>query len=55
MVSIENLKNLKILYLLEKALVLFTVCSNSKNEDEKIFKEEDSIEVLKILDLIENI
>ena len=44
----------KIWYLIEKT-VLSIICSKCKNEDEKIFKEEDSIEILKILDLIENI
>ena len=42
----------KISYLLEKTLVLSIICSKCKNENEKIFKEEDSIEILKILDLI---
>ena len=45
----------KISYLLEKTLVLSIICSKCKNEDEKIFKEEDSIEILKMLGLIENI
>ena len=45
----------KISYLLEKALVLSVICSKCKNEDEKSFKEEKSIEILKILGLIENI
>ena len=45
----------KISYLLEKILVLSIICSKRKNEDEQIFKEEDSIEILKILGLIENI
>ena len=45
----------KISYLLEKTLLLTIICSKCKNEDEKIFKEEDSVEVLKILGLIENI
>ena len=39
----------KILYLSEKALVLFIIWSNRKNE------EKESIEILKFLDLIENI
>ena len=43
----------KISYLLEKTLVLFFICSNCK--DEKIFKEEDSIEKLENLGLIESI
>ena len=45
----------KISYLLEKTLVLSIICSTFKNEDEKILKEEDSIEILKILGLTENI
>ena len=45
----------KISYLLEKTLVLSIICSKCINEDEKIFKEEDSIEIIKILDLINNI
>ena len=45
----------KIKYLLEKTLVLSIICSNFKNKDEKILKEEDWIEILKILGLIENI
>ena len=42
----------KISYLLEKTLVLSIICSSCMNEDEKNFKEEESIEILKIL--IEN-
>ena len=45
----------KISYFLEKTLVLYIIYSKCKNEDEKIFKEEDSIEILKILALFENI
>ena len=54
MKSIENLK-IKISYLLEKTSVLFIICSKCMNEDEKIFKKEESIEMLKILGLINNI
>ena len=43
----------KISYLLEKTLVFSIICSKCKNEDEKLFKEEESIEILKILGLIE--
>ena len=39
-VSIKNSKNLKY---------------HSKNEDEKLFKQEELIEIVKILGLIENI
>ena len=45
----------KISYLLQKTLVLSIICSKCKNEEEKIFKEEDSIEKLKNLALIGNI
>ena len=45
----------KILYLLEKTLVLSIIWSMYKKEDEKIFKEEESIKMLKILGLTENI
>ena len=36
-------------------LVVSIICSKCKNEDENLFKEEESIEILKILGLIENI
>ena len=42
-------------HLLEKTLALSIICSKCKNKDEKIFKEEDSIEILKILGLIKNL
>ena len=45
----------KISYIFEEILVLSIICSNCENEDEKIFKEEESIEILKIIGLIENI
>ena len=45
----------KISYLLERAVVLSIICSKCKNENEKIFKKEESIEIRKILGLIENI
>ena len=45
----------KISYLLEKRLILSIICSKCKNEDDKLFKEEESIEILRILRLIENI
>ena len=45
----------KISYLLEKTLVLSIICSKCKNQDEKIFKENESIDILKTLGLIENI
>ena len=48
-------KNPKISYIFEKALVLSIICSIEVNEDEKMFKEEESIEILKIIGFIENI
>ena len=41
--------------LLEKTLVFPIICSKCKNEDEKLFKEEESTETLKILGFRENI
>ena len=35
----------KISYLLEKTLVLSIICSKCKNEDEKLFTEEESVDV----------
>ena len=51
----RKFEKLQMSYLLEKTLVLSIICSKCKNEDEKIFKEEESIEILKILGLIEKI
>ena len=45
----------KISYFLEKTVAISIICSKRKNEDEKIFKAEESIEIVKILGLIENI
>ena len=45
----------EISYILEKILVLSVICSKYKNEDEKLFKKEESIEILKINGLIERI
>ena len=45
----------KISYLLEKPVVLSIICSKCKNEDEKLFQGEESIQILKILGLTENI
>ena len=51
----RNFEKPKISNLSEKALVLSVICIKCKHEDEKIIKEEESIEMLKILGLIENI
>ena len=50
----KTFKNPEISYILEKALVLSIICGKCKNEDEKIFKEKRSVEISKILGLIEN-
>ena len=42
-------------YLIGKTSVLSIIFSKCKNEHEKIFKEEKSIETLKILGLISNL
>ena len=49
----EKYKNLN--SLLEITLLHSINCSKCKNEYEKLFKEEESIDILKTLRLIENI
>ena len=51
----KKFKNLKISYIFEKTLVVSTIYNKCGNEDGKIFKEEDSIQILKILGLVSNI
>ena len=48
-------KSKKISYIFEKTLVLCIICSKCENNNEKIFKEEEPIEILKILSLIKYI
>ena len=45
----------KISCLLEKTLILSIISSKCKNEDEKVFKDEELVETCKFLGLIENI
>ena len=45
----------KISYLIEKTLVLSIICSKCKKENEKVFKEKDSTEIIKIIGLFYNI
>ena len=45
----------EISYLLGKTLVFSIICNKCKNEDERIRKAEESIEILNILGLTENI
>ena len=51
----KKFKNPRISYICNKALLLSSICKKGESEDEKIFKEEESIEMLKILGLINNI
>ena len=44
----------KISYILQEKLVLSVISSECNYEDEKLFEEEESLEILKILGLIEN-
>ena len=54
-VSIENSKTLKFIYFFKKTLYLSIICSECGNEDGKMFKEEEPIEILKVLGLIKDI
>ena len=51
----KEFKKPKILYICNKTLLLSSICNKCGKEDEKIFKEEESIEIWKILGLINNI
>ena len=51
----NKFKNPKIWYIFEKILVLSIICGKRDNKDKKIFKEEESNEILKIIGLIGNI
>ena len=37
-----------------KTLVLYNICDKCGSDDEKVFQEEESSEILKIVDLINN-
>ena len=54
-VNIKNIKTLKYHTFYKKTLVFSNICSKCSRKDEKIFKEEESNEILKILDLSNNI
>ena len=55
-VTIEKFKTLKYQTFPKKnTLVLSIICSKCENKDEKIFKKEESIEILKILGSLKNI
>ena len=44
----------KISYICDKTLLRSSICKKCGNKDQNIFKEEESSEILKILDLINN-
>ena len=46
---------MKISYIFDKTSFLSSTCNKCGRKNEKIFKEEESIEILKILGLIANI
>ena len=50
----RKFKKSKISYLLQKTLVLSIISSKRKNEVKNLFKEKESIEILQIFDLTEN-
>ena len=45
----------KVSYICYKILLLSSICNKCGSEDDKIFKEEVSLEILKILSLINDI
>ena len=48
-------KNAKISCVFGKTLVFSIICSKCENEVEKLFKEEEPVDILKILGLSKNI
>ena len=51
----KKFKNTEVSYIFEKTSVLSIICSKCGSKDEKIFKEEESIKILKIFGLINKI
>ena len=50
----RKFKNRKISYIFEQTWVLSIIYIKYGNEDEKLFKEEELMEILKIIGLIKN-
>ena len=50
----KEFKKLKISHICDKTLLLSSICNKRGSKDETIFNEKESIEVLKILGLINN-
>ena len=51
----KNIKNPKISYLFYKTLFIFIICGKCSSKRKRIFKEEESNEILQILGFIKNI
>ena len=51
----KEFKNPKISYIYYKDLLLSSICNNCGSEDEKMFREDESTEILKVLGLTEDI
>ena len=51
----KKFKYPKISYIIGKTLILSIICSKCQNEDQQIFKEKESTEILKIIGLFKNI
>ena len=51
----KKFKNPRMSYICQKTLLLSRICNKCLTEDEKIFKEDESIEKLKVLGLFGNI
>ena len=51
----KEFKKPKILYTCYKTLLLSSICNKCGSEDEKLYKEEESVEILKTIGLIENV
>ena len=49
----RKFKNLKVSYVFQKTLVLFIICYKCSSKDKNIFKDKESIEILKFFGLIE--
>ena len=54
MTCTENLENPKTSCIFDKALVFSIICDNHGGHDEIMIKEKESIEIVKIVDLINN-
>ena len=53
-IKCKKIIKLKISYFCYKTLFPSSICKECRNEDEKIFMEQESIEIIKILGLISN-